>query len=105
MPSRPYLDGREDLISQDSVLIAYTAPYTNVHGLRCVGSVKVLTRDRRYELGHALVDEDGVKHGCVWADDRRDRRYELRTLDELIRACREVYGPRPRYDIDPPEEP
>lgn len=106
MPSAPYFHGDETFYLQDGALIAYSAPFTNVHGLRCTGSVKVLTRDRRYDLGHALIDHDGrFLHGCVWADARRDRRHGLRTLDELVRACRDVYGPRPRYDIDPPETP
>jgi hypothetical protein len=106
VPSRPYFHGREDFYLQDGALIAYAEPFTNRHGLRCHGLVKVLTRDRRYELGHALVTDDGgVVHGCVWADARRDRRYGLHSLDELIRACQEVYGAHPRYDIDPPEEP
>lgn len=106
MPGRPYLDGTEDLYLQDGALVAYTAPFTNRHGLRCVGHVKVLTRDRRYDLGHALIGLDGrFIDGCVWADARRDRRHGLRSLAELIRACREVYGPRPRYDIEPLENP
>lgn len=106
MPGRPYFHGGEDFYLQDGALIAHVAPFTNVHGLECCGHVKVLTRDRRYELGHALIDVDGrFIHGGVWADARRDRRYGLRSLAELVRACREVYGPRPRYDIDPPEEP
>jgi hypothetical protein len=42
--------------------------------------------------------------GCVWGDSRRDRRYGLRSLEQLIQSCREVYGPRPRYAIDPPKE-
>jgi hypothetical protein len=78
VPSRPYFHGREDFYLQDGALIAYAEPFTNRHGLRCHGLVKVLTRDRRYGL---------------------------HSLDELIRACQEVYGAHPRYDIDPPEEP
>jgi hypothetical protein len=106
VPSRPDLHRREDFYLQDGALIAHCAPFTNPRGLRCPGFVKVLTRDRRYELGHALVlDELGVRHGCVWADARRDRQHGLQSLDELIRACREVFGPNSRYDIDPLEDP
>jgi hypothetical protein len=106
VPSRPYLDGREEFYLQDGAMVAYSVPFHNLHGLACVGAVKVLTTDRAYELGHALIAHDGsFMHGCVWGDKRSDRRYGLRSLASLIQACREVYGPRPRYAIDPPGGP
>lgn len=103
MPSRPYLRGDEELYLQDGALIAHVAPQRNMHDLLVPGSVQVLTTDKRYCLGHILLCPDGRQLGCVWGDDRRDRRHNLTSVAETIRACREVYGPRPRYAIKPPD--
>lgn len=105
MPSRPYFHGGETFYLQDGALVAYSAPFHNLHGVACPGVAKVLTTDRRYELGHALVGHDNTFRGSVWGDKRSDRRYGLHSLEALIRACREVYGPRPRYAIEPPGGP
>jgi hypothetical protein len=104
VPSRPYFHGGEEFYLHDGALVAYRAPFHNMHGVAVVGIAKVLTTDRRYELGHLLISHDGAVDGCVWGDSRRDRRYGLRSLEQLIQSCREVYGPRPRYAIDPPKE-
>jgi hypothetical protein len=102
LPARPYFHGDEEFYLQDGALIAHSGPHPIPSGMSHE-TVKVLTTDRRYELGHGMVHGD-VFDGCVWGDKRSDRRYRLRSLEALIRACREVYGPRPRYAVDPPED-
>jgi hypothetical protein len=102
VPSRPYFHGGEEFYLQDGALIAHSRSHPIPSGMSHE-TVKVLTTDRRYELGHGMVHRGGFD-GCVWGDRRADRRYRLRSVEALIHACREVYGPRARYAIQPPEE-
>lgn len=98
MPHRPYFHGDEDFYLHGGALIAHSRPHPIPSGIS-VETVKVLTHDRRYDLGYWSP----VGATC-WRTSRGDR-VQPATVDALIRRCREVFGPNPRYAIDPPEEP
>lgn len=101
MPSRPYFHGDEDFYLQGGALIAHSRPHPIPSGMS-VETAKVLTLDRRYQLGDW---SDLRTYGCVawcWRTAKGDR-VEPATLDAVIARCREVFGPNPRYAISPPE--
>lgn len=99
MPNKPYFHGDEDFFAQDGVLLAVRAPFHNMHGLACVGSIKVLTLDKRYQLGDLTARHDGsTAHAVCWRTARGDR-VEPSTVDALIARCHDVFGGRPRYRL------
>lgn len=94
MPSRPYLDGREDLYLIDGALVAHRAPHPNVHGRMTVESATVMTLDKRYSLAHWMPRNGGT----CWRTSSGDvvRGEQLR---ETIARCRRIFGANPRYAL------
>jgi hypothetical protein len=103
VPSRPYFHGDEDFYLSDTALIAHSRPHPIPSGMS-IEMVKVLTRDRRYLLGYWLAGGLYRPSATCWRTAKGDA-VEPATLAALVHRCREVFGPNPRYAIDPPEKP